>query len=69
MDQRLPWRNRVALKLHHLACAHCARYAIQLKEIRRLLHLDWTTDKSDASALSPEAVRRIETELHRKLKS
>ncbi len=58
---------RFALKLHHLVCAHCARYARQLHEIRRLLHLERTTEQDDTAALSPEAVQRIETELHKKL--
>jgi len=69
MDQRLSLRNRIALKLHYLVCAHCARYARQLHEIRRLLHLDGPADKRDVPALSPAAVQRIETELHKKLDS
>ena len=69
MDQRLSFYNRVALKLHYLVCAHCARYARQLNEIRRLLHLEWSADPQDAPALSMEARQRIETELHKKLES
>jgi len=69
MDQRLSLRNRMALKLHHFLCAHCARYERQLQEIRRLLHLDGPADKRDVPALSPAAVQRIETELHKKLDS
>ncbi len=69
MDQRLSLRNRIALKLHHLVCAQCERYARQLSEIRRLLRLDAPATKCDAPALSPEAVQRIETELHKRLDS
>lgn len=69
MDQRLSLSNRIALKLHYLVCAYCARYAGQLNEIRRLLHLEWAADPKDAPTLSLEARQRIETELHRKLES
>lgn len=69
MDQSLPLSAHLALKLHHLVCAHCARYTRQLHEIRRLLHLEPAADKDDAPALSPEAAQRIEAELHKKLDS
>ncbi|MHB8914782.1 MAG: anti-sigma factor family protein [Thiobacillus sp.] len=69
MDQPLPLHNRIALKLHHLVCAHCARYAKQLHEIRRLLRRETASDTESMPALSLEAKRRIETELHKKLDS
>lgn len=69
MDQRLPLYNRMALKLHHLVCEHCARYAKQLREIRRLLRNDAATDLEDMPVLSHEAKQRIETELQKKLDS
>lgn len=67
MDHTLPIHKRFALKIHHLVCANCARYAKQLRLIRRLLHHEWAHDKDNAIGLSPEAARRIETELHKKL--
>ena len=67
MDETLPLPARFALRLHHLVCANCARCANQLNEIRRLLQAERTADKDDAVTLSPEAVHRIETELHKKL--
>ena len=69
MDQALPLHKRFALKLHHLVCINCARYAKQLHEIRRLLRQDWARDNDEALGLSPEAALRIETELHKKLES
>ena len=69
MDQRLPLHNRIALKLHHLVCANCARYAQQLREIRRLLRKEPATDFEGMAVLSRAAKQRIETELHKKLNS
>lgn len=69
MDQTLPLQKRFALKLHHLVCLNCARYAKQLHEIRRLISQDWARDNDEALGLSPEAAVRIETELHKKLES
>jgi len=69
MDQKLALRHRVALKLHHLVCAYCARYAKQIHEMRRLLRRDAESDLESMPALSPEARQRIETELHKKLDS
>jgi hypothetical protein len=66
MDDSLPMPARVALKLHQLVCANCARYARQLQEIRRLLRLAPGADE-DRATLSREAVHRIETELHKRL--
>ena len=67
MDQRLPLPARFALKLHHLVCENCARYARQILEIRRLLRLSPGADEDAAVSLSPEAVHRIETELQKRL--
>ena len=69
MDQKLPLHNRIALKLHHLVCAHCARYAKQLHSIRQLLRGEAASDYEGMPALSLEARQRIETELHKKLDS
>ena len=69
MDENLPPQARFALKLHHLVCVNCARYARQLNEIRRLLQWEPAATQDDISTLSIEAVHRIETELRRKLDS
>ncbi len=68
MDETLPLSSRFALKLHHSICANCARFAVQLNMIRRLLHTAPAPDKDEAT-LSQEARHRIETELQKKLDS
>lgn len=69
MDDSLPMPARVALKLHQLVCANCARYARQLQEIRRVLRLAPEPDEEAGATLSREARHRIETELHKRLGS
>ncbi len=68
MDTTLPLSNRLALKLHHSICANCTRFAVQLNVIRRLIKTDEASDTYEAT-LSPEAKRRIATELQKKLDS
>jgi len=67
MDRSLPLTSRLALKIHHLVCVNCARYARQLMAIRRLLKRESTGESYDAPMLSPEAAHRIKTELHKRL--
>lgn len=66
MDWSLPISSRLALKLHHLVCAHCARYARQLHLIRSLLQSK-TIAPDDGAVLSPQARQRIAAELQQKL--
>ena len=67
MDLSLPISARFALKLHHLVCVHCARYARQLHQIRRLLRREAVVEPDDGAALSAPARQRIEAELQQKL--
>lgn len=69
MDLRLPVSARLALKLHHLVCEHCARYARQLHLMRRLVRSEAKVASEDGAALSASARQRIETELQQKLDS
>ncbi len=66
MDTTLPLSSRFALKLHHNICENCARFAVQLNVIRRLIQAEVVSDKHEAT-LSQAAKRRIETELQKKL--
>jgi hypothetical protein len=66
MDATLPLSSRFALKLHHNICENCARFALQLTVIRRLMKTDEPSDTYEAT-LSQEAKHRIETELQKKL--
>jgi len=67
MDLALPLSARVALKLHHLVCVNCARYARQLDLIRRLVRHESAAALEHEPALSDSAKARIENELLRKL--
>ena len=67
MDLKLPFSGRLALKLHHLVCVHCARYARQLHQIRCLLRRETVVGLDDGAALSAPARQRIEAELQQKL--
>jgi hypothetical protein len=67
LDARLPLSRRIALRLHQLVCTNCARFAAQMDEIRGLLRQEQAASDA-AGQLSDEARRRIETELHKKLK-
>jgi hypothetical protein len=66
MDERLPLSNRMALRLHLAICENCARFNRQLQEMRRLFREE-TAVHDDAAGLTPEARRRIETELQKML--
>ena len=66
MDERLPFANRMALRLHLAICENCARFNRQLQEMRRLFRAETAAD-DDAPGLDPDARQRIATELQKKL--
>ena len=66
MDDHLPLLDRLGLKMHLAICRNCRRFTVQLEEMRRLLQLETGAD-DDAVGLDPDARRRIETELQKKL--
>ena len=66
MDQRLPFSDRMALRLHLAICENCARFNRQLQEMRRLFR-DEAAAGDDAPGLAPDARQRIATELKNKL--
>ena len=66
MDERLPLSNRMALRLHLAICANCARFNLQLQEMRRLFRAAPAAG-DDAAGLAPEARQRIASELQKKL--
>jgi len=35
LDAKIPWHQRLAMKVHLLCCVWCRRYAAQLKFLRR----------------------------------
>jgi len=68
MDERLPFADRMAMRMHLAICANCARFNRQLQEMRRLFRVETAAD-DDAPGLAPEARQRIATEVHKKLGS
>jgi len=66
MDERLSLIDHLGLKMHLAICRNCRRFTVQLEEMRRLFRIE-TGGDDDAPGLDPEARRRIESELHRKL--
>lgn len=69
MDERLPFADRLALRMHLAICENCARFNQQLQEMRRLFQAETGADEAIAPGLTPEARRRIETEMQKKLGS
>jgi hypothetical protein len=66
MEQPLPLRRWISIRIHFLICKWCARYQKQLRLIRSLLRRD--PEKAGANApatLSPEAKERIKQSLRR----
>lgn len=65
MDERLPFPERVAMRLHLAVCNNCARFAQQLQEMRRQFRVETATN-DDIPGLTPEARHRIANELQKK---
>jgi len=68
MDERLPFGERMALRMHLAICTNCARFTRQLHEMRRLFQLE-TAANDAVPGLPPEARHRIASELQNKLDS
>jgi len=68
MDERLPFADRVAMRMHLAICANCARFNRQLQNMRRLFRIE-TDEVNDVPGLAPDARERIATELQKKLGS
>ena len=65
MDQRLPFSDRMALRLHLAICENRTRFNRQLQEMRRLFREAATDDH--AAGLTAEARQRIASELRNRL--
>jgi hypothetical protein len=68
MDEHLSLTDRMSMRLHLAICTNCARFAHQLKEMRRLFHTE-SGAEDGGPGLTPEARARIENELQNTLKS
>lgn len=65
MDTRLPFSERLALRMHLTICTNCARFAQQIEDMRKVFRMDKIDDAEPG--LSEAARQRIETELQNKL--
>ena len=61
MDVSLPYRQRMAVRIHLLMCRYCARFSRQLMMLRKMsCHIDSDPSSTEAaSKLSQEAKDRI----------
>ena len=66
MDAKLPWPQRMAVRIHLLYCVWCRRYAAQVRFLRRATrqYTDRLDDAADAK-LSGEARQRIQAKLRK----
>jgi len=70
LDQHLPFRQRMAVRIHVLMCRACTQYEKQLRFIRRATRrLSQGTEHGGQAAtpLSPEARERIKNALKQNL--
>jgi hypothetical protein len=67
MDERLPFAERMGMRLHLAICENCARFNRQLQEMRRLFRAEAAADEDGAPGLDPDARQRIATTLQKKL--
>ena len=65
MDAQLPFRHRMAVRVHLLMCRYCARFKKQLLLIRKMCHLDEqdAPDTQRPERLTPKARERIKATL------
>ena len=64
MDARLPWYQRLGVRIHLLYCVWCRRYAAQLQFLRKSSkELALETDATPSHTLSNEAREKIRTRL------
>ncbi len=68
MDARLPFADRMAMRVHLIICRNCAHFNAQLQELRRLFRPEPGAE-DDAPGLAPVARQRIDVALRKKLDS
>lgn len=70
MDARLPWYQRLGIKVHLLYCVWCRRYAAQLKFLRRATKALATEPfDPEGSRLPDDAKEHMRERLQEALKS
>ena len=64
MDVKLPWHQRLAVRIHLLYCVWCRRYAAQLQFLRKATReLAGGTNPAGPEVLSNEAKAQIQGRL------
>lgn len=65
MDGRLPFRHRMAIRIHLMMCRYCARFRRQLLLIRKMCRYEenGVMDAPVPDALTPEVRERIKASL------
>ena len=70
MDARIPWYQRLAIRLHLLYCVWCRRYAAHLQFLRKATKgLPEETTDASAPRLSGEAKEQMRKRLGEALKN
>lgn len=67
MDTKLPFRHRMAIRVHLMMCRYCARFRRQLLLIRKMCQFEGhsTSETPMPNALTPDARERIKVSLRR----
>ena len=64
MDAKLPWYQRLAIRIHLLCCVWCRRYAAQIQFLRKASReLAGGTNQAGPEKLSSEAREQIRQRL------
>ncbi|UCD30958.1 MAG: zf-HC2 domain-containing protein [Desulfobacterales bacterium] len=66
LDRKLPFHQRVGIRVHLLMCKFCSRYEKQLMFLRKTLRTQKMVEEDTASyvSLPPEARTRMTNFLH-----
>jgi hypothetical protein len=68
MDAKLPWHQRIAVRIHLLYCVWCRRYAVQIQFLRQAAK-EMALAANPAPTLSAEAKEQMRQRLHEALKT
>ena len=70
MDARLPWHQRLAVRIHLLYCVWCRRYAAQIQYLRKAAKgLAVEVPSTSPAKLSDEAKEQMRKRLEEALKN
>ena len=67
MDAKLPWHQRLAIRIHLLYCVWCRRYAAQVQFLRKATRRLGAEPDVSGPKLSTEAKEQIRRQLQEEL--